>query len=97
MSALDQFIYPAVDEYNASSSAPLEKSPEQRLFGRESPLDSVALVSFIVSVEQRIEDEIGVSLTLADENAMSRSKSPFRTLGAFAEYVDERLAAAKKP
>lgn len=92
MTALEKFLFPVVDEHNDGGGAALQKTAEQQLFGKGAPLDSVALVTFIVSVEQRIEDTAGVALSLADERAMSRSKSPFRTLGTLAEYIDERLA-----
>ena len=46
------------------------------------------LVSFIVVVEQNIDDEFSVSLTLADERAMSQKNSPFRTLGSLIDYIE---------
>ena len=63
-----------------------------RLFGPGSPLDSVALVSLIAEVEQILEDEYGVSMALADERAMSRKRSPFRTIESLAEYATELLS-----
>ena len=57
------------------------------LLGRSGILDSLGLVSLIVSVEQAIEDECGVSIGLADERAMSETRSPYRTVGSLAEYA----------
>ena len=54
-------------------------------------LDSFGLVNLIVALEQRVEDEFGVSLTLADEKAMSTSRSPFRTVSTLREYVQKLL------
>ena len=65
----------------------LEKSPQTILFGKGGQLDSLGLVSFIVEVEQKIEEELGVSITLADERAMSQKSSPFLTLQTLSEYV----------
>ena len=58
-----------------------------RLYGGEGALDSLALVSLIVDVEQLLEDEFGLSLVLADERAMSTRRSPFRSVGTFCDYV----------
>lgn len=82
-------IYRAVDETNEQlpKGRQLEKSPESVLFGKGGQLDSLGLVGFIVEVEQKIEEEFGVSITLADERAMSQKNSPFLTLGALARYV----------
>jgi acyl carrier protein len=57
------------------------------LIGRGSLLDSLGLVTLIVDLEQRLEDEYGISLTLADERAMSQKNSPFRTVRSLADYV----------
>ena len=62
-------------------------SPETALFGKGALLDSVGLVSLVASLEQTIEDEKGVSVSLADERAMSQRNSPFLTVGSLAEYA----------
>jgi hypothetical protein len=49
------------------------------------------LVNLIVLVEEKIQQGFGVGITLVDERAMSQSKSPFRTLGSLAEFVQEQL------
>ncbi|MDP2313839.1 MAG: acyl carrier protein [Pseudomonadota bacterium] len=60
------------------------------LFGIERVLDSLALVGLLVAVEQGIDDELGVILTLADEKAASQVKSPFRTIGSLVAYATKR-------
>lgn len=64
------------------------------LYGEGGFLDSMALVTFIVSIEQAIDDVFGVSVTLADHRAMSQSHSPFRTIGSLAEYAERLIQAA---
>jgi acyl carrier protein len=87
-------IYRAIDELNGELPVErrVEKSPEAALFGRDGRLDSLGLVRLIVAVEQRIEDELSVGVTLADERAVSQRASPFRTVAALAAYVRERVA-----
>jgi acyl carrier protein len=64
-----------------------------RLIG-EHLLNSLDLVSVIVGLEERIEDEYAVSVTIADERAMSQRHSPFRTVGTLADYVHQLIAEA---
>lgn len=73
------------------SKPPGEVNGETPLFGRDGILDSVGLVSLVVAVEQAIEDECGVSLSLADEQAMSQRQSPYRTVRSLAEYASRLL------
>ncbi len=64
-----------------------EINAETRLFGANALLDSAALVSLLVEVEQQISDAVGTELLLADDRAMSQKRSPFRNIGTLAEYV----------
>lgn len=93
MDILERVIYPVVDEVKDTieSGDRLIKSPTTPLFGSNAILDSLGLVTFIVAVEERIEKETGCSITLADEQAMSRKESPFRTMGSLAAYIAQLL------
>lgn len=66
------------------------------LFGVERVLDSLALVTLLVAVEQGIDDELGVALTLADEKAASQQRSPFRTVGALVTYATARVLSESR-
>jgi D-alanine--poly(phosphoribitol) ligase subunit 2 len=86
-------INSAVDDLNEILDADerLGKSPDEALIGKDAKLDSLGLVNLIVLVEEKIQQKFGVGITLVDERAMSQSKSPFRTLGSLAEFVEEQL------
>jgi acyl carrier protein len=57
------------------------------LIGLQAVLDSLGLVTLIVDLEQRLEEEYGLSLTLVDEHAMSQRSSPFRTPQSLIDYI----------
>lgn len=85
-------IYEAIDELNETLDEPIEKSDSTQLFGSKSKLDSMGLVSLIVTVERLIDEKYGKTITLASEKAFSRSSSPFRTVQTLSEYISELLA-----
>lgn len=58
------------------------------IMGSESPFDSIDLVTFIVALEQMIEDDWSFSVTLADDRAMSQTVSPFKTIGTISGYIE---------
>ena len=58
------------------------------IFGTKGNLDSLGLVSFLVNLEQNIEDKYGLPITIADEKAMSLKNSPFRTINTLSEYLN---------
>jgi len=76
------------DVLSQKDEPPLEPVGESTyLIGRRSVLDSLGLVTLIVDLEQRLDEEHGVSLTLADDRAMSQRNSPFRTVQSLTDYI----------
>lgn len=61
------------------------------LFGEGGVLDSMDLVNFAADVEEAVNERYDAAVVVADARAMSRSKSPFRSLAALAEFCAEQL------
>jgi acyl carrier protein len=66
---------------------PATVTEETVLVGNDAVLDSLGVVSLIVEVEQRVEGSHGISVTLANDKAMSQKNSPFRTVGVLTDHV----------
>jgi acyl carrier protein len=66
--------------------------PQTRLFGADAELDSLALVSVIVDVEEAVSNASGRTILLTDDRAMSRAVSPFTDVAALTAYVVELLS-----
>ncbi len=66
---------------------PSDVGPSTPLFGDEGLLDSLGLVNLVVGLEQEIQDELGKSVSLADEKALSAKSSPFRDVDSLASYA----------
>lgn len=64
-------------------------TPELILIGESAAVTSMALVSFIADVESTLQEKHNLTVTLVSERALSRKKSPFRSVDALAEYVVE--------
>lgn len=67
-------------------------SLETQLYGQNGIFDSIALVSFIAEVEARVAEELDRDVVLADEKAMSRHRSPFRSGATVVDYVESLLS-----
>jgi acyl carrier protein len=87
--AVIQTIYRAIDAVNEDlpPADRIEKSPGAELFGGKGKLDSLALVTLIVSIEDAVARDLGRSITIASERAMSQKQSPFRTVQSLSEFV----------
>ena len=88
-----ELVFTAVTRTNqlreADAQIPLRE--DAALFGESGQLDSLGLVSFVLDVEDLVNDATGRAIVLSDDRAMSQSRSPFRTIGDFVEYVAQRL------
>jgi len=67
--------------------APESIGEDTVLVGADPVLDSLGVVQLIVEVEQRVEQAHDISITLANDKAMSARNSPFRTVGVLADHV----------
>ncbi len=84
-------VFSAVDELNTQLPAgvSIEKSLDAPLYGAGGKLESLDFVTLIMEVEEKINAEFGTDITIADENLLSKAKSPFSTLRTLIEYLEE--------
>jgi len=97
--SMKELVVQVISELNPSLADPvqIDLGGEAVLYGRNGVLDSIALVSLVVALEQLIDEEYGVTVALADARAVSQSSSPFRTVGTLAAYAESRVEEAKRP
>jgi hypothetical protein len=69
-----------------------EIGAQTELIGGKTLLDSAGLVSVIMEVELRLQEQHNVEVSLANEKAFSQRTSPFLTVGALADYA-HRIAS----
>lgn len=76
----------------AGLPAPTNLTEDTVIVGKDAVLDSLAVVSLIVEVEQALEQKHDVAVTLASDKAMSQKNSPFRTVGVLADHTLATIA-----
>jgi acyl carrier protein len=91
---IERIIIETLIELNEELENPsLENITSQtKIFGANGALDSLALVSFITDMEEKISDEFDKEIVLADEKAMSAKTSPFRSVESLTAYIENLLA-----
>jgi acyl carrier protein len=90
---ISKAVFSAVDELNTQLpiGVSVEKSLDAPLYGAGGKLESLDFVTLIMEVEEKINAEFGTDITIADENLLSKAKSPFSTLRTLIEYLEELL------
>lgn len=64
------------------------------LVGDNAAITSMRLVSFIADLETTLASDHGLEISLVSEQALSRQKSPFRSVDALADYIVELTGAS---
>ena len=92
VTSMTEMLKAAVDQEGEHHD--IEVKSDSPLVGADAILSSMGLVSYVMDVEAGLEEDHGLQLTLVNENALSRSQSPFRSVDALADYIVELASEA---
>ncbi len=89
MQDIQRVIFDAIEMTNnlREEDEKITISEHTQLYGQNGNLDSMGLVSFLIDIEESLQDH-GMQISLSDERAMSQTKSPFRNVQALTDYID---------
>ena len=90
---IEQIIIDTLKELNEELENEILINPtsKTKLYGINGGLDSLALVSFITDIEEKISGNFDKDIVLADEKAMSAKTSPFRNVETLTLYIEKLL------
>jgi hypothetical protein len=97
---MTRILQGALDEQRqeeGNDSPHVQATADLPLIGDGAAITSIGLVSFISDVESTIEEAHGFTLVLVNEQALSRKRSPFRTIDTLSDYVLELAAVPAEP
>ena len=91
---ISKAVYAAVDDVNQQlpKGVQIDKSLDAPLYGASGKLESLDFVTLIMEVEEKVNAEFGTDITIADDNLLSKEKSPFSSLRTLIEYLHEVLS-----
>ncbi len=86
-------IFRAIDELNMllPSHMQLTKQSSTILLGEGGVLDSLGLINLIVSVEDKMQSELGVQVIILDEDSLANPKGPYQTIDGLASWILSRI------
>jgi acyl carrier protein len=87
-------LFEIIDKLNEQrdQNEQIPKTENTILIGEGSDLDSLALINFIVSVEQKLEEEFQTLIVLTEqEDFFTSQDGPFKTIGTLAFYIAKEI------
>lgn len=84
-----EIIFQVIDEVNESltDDKKIRKSADGVLYGPDGGLDSLGLTIFIVALEQKLERELGLTVSLTEGMMTAPEESPLRSMNALIEHL----------
>ena len=88
-----ELVYGSLDHVNGIRPPDqlITKSPDVVLVGEDGALDSLALTTLILALEDRVREATGEDLILLDDVDLDAVGSRFRTPTTIAELIVEKL------
>ena len=88
-------VFAALDELNAlrAQDEQLPKSLDTPLTGERGSLDSLGVVNLIVILEQRLDEIVGKSVSLLDDERLDPTAGQFNTVGSLVGHLERLLSA----
>ena len=95
-SQIQDIVLRAIERINLSRRPDdqLDVRPDGSIFGPDSRLDSLGLVTLLIDVEEALQDA-GLDVTLNDARAMSATRSPFRNVPSLVDFIMGVMAKAQ--
>jgi hypothetical protein len=89
-------VFAAIDQLNDTLPPDRHLAKEGTTPLRDSggAIDSLGLALFIVDLERRLEDELGVSVGLVGGSTMSEENSPFRSVDHLVAYIEQEAGGS---
>jgi len=90
---IERLIYSCVDEINNNLpiDRQLSKTPQAILLGEGGVLDSLSLITLLVSVEEALKMHKGVSCFVLDEEQMTNPDGHYHTIRRLSEWIVAKL------
>ena len=93
LSIVQEIIYRAIDDFNESmpSENRFLKKPDTVIYDGSQMADTLILTVLIVAIEQKIEEELKISISLVNDNAIWQDRGAFYDINALSRFVLELL------
>lgn len=89
---LKKIVFETINQFNKSNENQFKIKVDLKtnLIGPNSEIDSVALISLLVSIEDNIKKKLKKNLVIADEKVFGNIKK-LKTIGALLKHICSKL------
>ena len=93
MTEIEALIFEVIDDVNGQlpPEDKLEKSPTTVIVGDEGRLDSLGVINFLVSLEEKVMATTGKPIALMSDDIFNDDNNALRTVANIDRYITDNL------
>jgi hypothetical protein len=93
MTDIEELIFEVIDDVNDQLPAEekLEKSMQTVIVGDEGKLDSLGVINFLVSLEEKVVSSTGKSLALMSDELFAQESGVLHTVSSIKQYISDKM------
>mgnify|MGYP001549966675 CR=1 FL=1 len=93
MTDIEALIFSTIDEVNGQlpPEGKLAKSADTVIVGEEGVLDSLGVINFLVSLEEKVAAATGQPVALLRDDIMEEGNTVLHTVASINRYINENL------
>lgn len=89
----DTLVSLVIDAVAAVAPQARSIAAETSLVGSDAVLDSVGFVTFLVSLEERLDNAVDLAASFMQHEDVDADAGPFRTVGSLADHLSQLLGS----
>ena len=83
---IEKIITTSIDEINKELNITLKKSDDTEIYGDNSPLDSLGVLTFVMELEKNIEELLNIQIALVSDDFLS-GNSPLKNIKTLKDHL----------
>lgn len=93
MTEIEGLIFEVIDDVNEllPPEDKLEKSTQTVIVGDEGRLDSLGVINFLVSLEEKVAASTGQTVALMSDELFSQESGVLHTVSSIQQYITDKL------
>jgi len=84
----DKIISEVIEQINKDLNVDILKNNNSDIIGGNSPLDSLGVISFLLELENKIEDTYDLEITLVNDSVLNEEQSPLSNIKSLKSHLN---------
>jgi len=85
---IEKIIYSTINKINDDLGVDIKTDDNSDLVGGQSPLDSLGVITFLMELENNLEENLNIELTLVNDDVLSNENTPLKNIKSLKKHLE---------